>query len=799
MRNRLAIVLLAATVLICGGETRSLSAGILDGLWNAKWIGAEDRSNHEYGVYHYRKGFELSSVPESFIVHVSGDCRYKLYVNGSLVSEGPAAGDFFHWNFETVDLAPHLQRGANQIASLVWNEGERRPEFQISFRTGFILQGDGEAESVINTNSSWKAIRSQAHRPVWGIGHSGYYVAGPGEELDFRLYPSGWKSPSFDDSQWGSAVELKVGWPTGGKPKGVRLGSEWNLVPRQIPQLELRPQRFHSVRKSEGATVEGEWIQGAGSVSVAPHSRATILVDNATLTNAYPVLEFSKGSHVKIELVYAESLFEEIPQWDSPLKGNRNEVEDKVIAGRRDRLLSSGEVGQRFEPLSWRTFRYVSIEVETGAEALVIDDFHSVFVGYPFELKSSFVTEDASLAEMLEIGWRTARLCAVETYMDCPYYEQLQYIGDTRIQALVSLYNSGDDRLLKNALDLMDQSRIAEGVTMSRHPSHTPQIISTFSLWYIGMLHDYWMYGADEPFVREKLDGVRSVLAFFENFQGEDGRLAKVPYWKFTDWVNDGNGWDSGEPPLGGDGESAILDLTLLWALQLAAELEEALGLPVFAQRYDDAAKLLQDSIRRHYYDPERNIVFDTADHSQLSQHANALAILTEVLDGQESRALAPVLQKGEGMAHATIYFKYYLHLALAKAGFGNDYLTWLDKWRENMELGLTTWAEKSEVESSRSDCHAWGSSPNIEFFRIVLGIDSAAPGWQRVRIEPHLGELQEASGSIPHPAGTLSVSYRLEEGALDVEIDLPSGVTGEFVWEGAAYPLAAGVNELRL
>ena len=78
----------------------------------------------------------------------------------------------------------------------------------------------------------------------------------------------------------------------------------------------------------------------------------------------------------------------------------------------------------------------------------------------------------------------------IETYMDCPYYEQLQYIGDTRIQAMISFYNSGDDRLVRNAINLMDHSRISEGITLSRHPSYSPQLIPTFSLWYIGMLHD---------------------------------------------------------------------------------------------------------------------------------------------------------------------------------------------------------------------------------------------------------------------------------------------------------------------
>ena len=171
-----------------------------------------------------------------------------------------------------------------------------------------------------------------------------------------------------------------------------------------------------------------------------------------------------------------------------------------------------------------------------------------------------------SLDEILEIGWRTARLCAFETYMDCPYYEQLQYVGDARIQALVSFYNSGDDRLVRNALEQIDHSRIAEGITLSRHPSYTPQQIPTFSLWYIGMLHDYWMYRPDAAFVKNKLVGVRGILDFFGQYQNHEGSLKNVPYWLFTDWVKKPETWVTGVGPVGQSGTSSILDLQLLWA-----------------------------------------------------------------------------------------------------------------------------------------------------------------------------------------------------------------------------------------
>ena len=41
--------------------------------------------------------------------------------------------------------------------------------------------------------------------------------------------------------------------------------------------------------------------------------------------------------------------------------------------------------------------------------------------------------------------------------------------------------------------------------------------------------------------------------------------------------------------------------------------------------------------------------------------------------------------------------------------------------WEENIKQGMTTWAEISDINATRSDCHAWGAHPNIELYRRVL------------------------------------------------------------------------------
>jgi alpha-L-rhamnosidase len=785
----------------------SVNPSLLTHEWAAKWIAVPGEPADDYGIYLFRKLLDLETVPENFVVHVSADNRYKLYVNNSPVSTGPARGDLFYWNYETVDLAPYLTAGRNILAAKVWNEGAFKPEAQISWRTGFIMQGDTSAEETVNTGNTWKCIRDDSYRPLEASGIFGYYVAGPGEFIDMKKHIKGWRKADFDDTAWKRATPAH--WRSG-SPKGLRDASGWMLVPSTIPQMERTVQRLKRTREASGIDVPASFPASTTIVDIPENTKATLLLDNGSLTNAYITLQFSRGRDSTVSLKYAEALY--IPanstgndgSGDSgPTrlagKGNRNEVNGKIFLGREDRLISDGTPHQVFTSLYWRTYRYILLTVETKEDPLFIEDIYGTFTGYPFELNSDFHSDQESLKKILEIGWRTARLCAMETYMDCPYYEQLQYIGDTRIQAMVSLYNSGDDRLVRNALNQIDHSRIAEGLTLSRYPTSSPQIIPTFSLWYIGMLHDYWMYGSDSRFVKEKISGTRQILEFFQKRQQSDGLLKNVPYWDFTDWVVNRPGWQTGVPPIGRSGNSSVLDLQLLLAYRTAAELERNLGMEAYAQLYNEQADSLEQAIHDKYWDEANGMFADTTEKNTFSQHANSLAILAGLASGHEAVQIAEKIMADSSLAPASIYFKYYLHRALIKAGFGNDYLKWLGKWHENIAMGMTTWAEDYDVNAARSDCHAWGSSPNIELYRTVLGIDSGAAGFSEARIEPHLGPLKKAGGEIPHSQGTISVDYELKEGKWIIEIRLPGTLTGSFIWEGKTYSLKAGLNKMAL
>ncbi|HVX67521.1 MAG TPA: alpha-L-rhamnosidase C-terminal domain-containing protein [Bryobacteraceae bacterium] len=753
--------------------------------WSARWIFPAGAPPSEYGVYHFRRTLELPARPGSFVVHVSGDNRYQLFVNGERVLWGPARGDVAHWRFETLDIASHLHQGRNVLAAVVWNFGLEAPMAQTSYRTAFLLHGESAEARAADTNRQWKSIRNTSYRPLPLYSPMGYYyVAGPGDEVDGTLYPWGWEQPGFDDSKWPAAVEDYEA-----ALRGVEDSpSRWMLTPRPIPLMEERPERFSRVRQATGIAVPPGFPAGPAAMKIPTHAKARLLVDQNWLTTAYPELIVSGGGGATVRLGSAESLFR--PQ--SRDTGNRDEVEGKVFFGNRDVFHPDGGSHRLFRPLWWRTYRYVEVTVETAGEPLAIEDLRGVYTGYPFLRRARFDADSPELTRILDTGWRTARLCAHETYMDCPYYEQLQYGGDTRIQGLVSLYMSGDGRLLRNAIEQLNASRTDEGLTLGCAPSGHPQYIPPFSLWWIGMVHDYWMYQDDPAFVKRMLPGVRAVLSYFASHRKPDGSLARMPWWNFVDWVSR---WRNGVAPSGEEGSSAPLDLQLLLAYGWATEMETELGSQALAREYADAAAGLRKTILA-LYGKSGELFADTPERTAFSQHTNALAILAGLVEGAEAKRLLERTLEDHTLAPSSIYFKHYLHAAANKAGEGDRYLDLLEPWRAMLARGLTTWAERDEP--SRSDCHAWGSSPNFELFRTVLGIDSAAPGFRRVVIRPFPGRLGKVSGAIPHPRGEIAVSLERQGDTLRARVNLPPGTTGEFVWQGETTPLTAGANELR-
>jgi hypothetical protein len=775
---------LAACLLLMAYAPCPLSAQAPQKPWPAQWIAHPDAPPQEAGVFHFRKTIVLADKPASFVVRVSADNRYRLFVNGTSVSVGPARGDLLHWRYEMVDLAPYLHVGRNVLAAVVWNWGELRPGAQISRRTGFLVQADSAAEAAVDSGPSWKVYWDRAYRFLSAQGEvRGYYAAAPGESVDASLYPWGWEQPGYDDSGWRDAAEISGGaLPAGASPYGE--AAEWQLVPRPIPAPEERTIRFAEVRRWEGVTEPGAFLTGAHAITIPAHSKASLLLDQRELTMGYPVLVASGGRGAIATLTYAEGLYDVENR-----KGNRDEIAGKVIKGLKDRIRFDGGDARRFQSLWLRTWRYVQIDLQTANEPVRLDDVHAIFTAYPFRQRASFASDEAWIADIWKIDWRVFRLSAFETFWDTPYYEQFQYVGDSRIEALISLYDTGDDRLMRNTIEQFDQSRISDGLTASRYPSSLPQYIPPFSLWWAAMVHDHWLHRGDADFARRFLPGIRSVIAWYERQVDTTGQLGPMRWWNFMDWT-----YARGVPPGAEDGHSTAISLQLAYVLRLTAELERSLGSAVEAQHDLALAERINAAVRAQSWDAARGLFADTPEKRQFSQQTNALAILSGA--ATQPRAVAKRMLDDKSITQASYYFRFYVDEALHESGLADLYLGELAPWREMLRLGLTTTLE--EPEPSRSDSHAWSAHPNYHLLATLLGIRPAEPGFRSVTIAPALGALKRASGSMPTPAGEIAVNFRRRgSSGLDGRIILPPGIRGTFVWNGRVSPLQPGANQV--
>ncbi|MGJ8680305.1 alpha-L-rhamnosidase N-terminal domain-containing protein [Paraglaciecola sp.] len=755
--------------------------------WKAQWITHPTESTLDARKFLFRRTFDLSKQPENFIIHLSADNRYRLYVNGQYLVSGPSIADINHYRYETLDIAQYLSLGANSVAVEVVNFGEYRKASTMTFQTAFILQGDKNNLVDINTgaDSGWKVTNDTGFSviPFMSADLRGYYAAGPGESLNSSLHPWGWRETGFDDSSWLTpklgTVEFAVG-------QGFLYGSTWYLTPRTIPFMEETKQRFVKIARSENIEISEDFIKGTGTLTIPANKTVSILIDQTQHSIGHPVLHYSKGSGSQIKMTYSEALFDK--NWK---KGHRNEYQGKKILGYFDKVTADGGNNRQFKPLGQKTYRFIQLDITTQNQPLVIDDYYGVYTAYPFQENAQFETDNPVLSEIWDAAWLSLRNSSVEGFID-PYYEQLQYIGDTRIEALAALSVSGDDRLMRKAIEMFDNSRLPNGLTASRYPSYIVQIIPTYSLLWINMIHDFTQYKHDDDFVRDYVPGMRSVLNWWIDKVDTSNNSIVMPkdmrWWNFTDWTPE---YQNGIPFGADDGYSTSVALQFVKTLQYASEMFSDLGYHQEAKQYAALEKQIIKSVMKHTYVKSKGLFAETPNKQKFSQHTNIMAILTDAIPQNAQKQLMEKILSDKSLIQTTIYYKFYLFNALHKVGLGDRYTQLLENWTNQLDMGLTTFAEK-DIEP-RSDCHAWSASPNYHFLKIVAGIYPAAKHFDKITVAPHFGELTTINAKMPHPKGEVSVKLTRRDNSVSGEVILPKGTSGTFNWQGKTIALTAG------
>ncbi len=773
------------------------------GQWPAKWICETVHASTEPVVVAFRRRFRLDAAAR-VRVHVSADERYELFVDGERVGRGSERGDLGHWYFETYDL--DLAAGEHVIVARTWWLGPQGPcpFAQFSVRSRFVLASEGAHAALLDTGkAAWECKRLGGYTflppgMAWGAGAK-VRISGKDASWGFeRGEGDGWK-PAHAVGQCGNADRMMDGNAT------------WFLSPAKLPPMLDQPLNVGVARHVEviasddttklfvsstahlAAEVDG-WnrlLSGKSSLVIPARTRRRVIVDLQDYHTAYPELTVSGGKGSSVRIHWAEGMFVKESHGYGP-KGNRDEIDGKLFEGIGDAFEPDGGRTRRFESLWWESGRYLEVVVMTADDALTIDALRLRETHYPFQWDATFSSSDPRLAAVMVPAIRTLEACSHETYMDCPYYEQLMYVGDTRLEVLVTYAMTRDARLPRKAIELFDQSRDTSGLTQSRYPSFAKQMIPPFSLWWVCMVHDYAMWRGEPAFVRARLLGVRSVIDAFCAFLNADG-LVEAPHgWNFMDWVPS---WKNGMPLEGDTGVSGPLNWQFALTLRLAASLEDMVGDPEQAARCRRLADRLSAAIDVTFWDERRGLYADDRAKTTFSEHAQCLALI----GGNVPPARRPRVESGlladADLARTTIYFSHYLFETYRMLGRTDLIIGRMDLWFSLGGLGLHTTLEAPEP--SRSDCHAWGAHPLHHYFASILGIRPATFGFATVRIEPKLGPLAWAKGTLAHPQGVIEADLRASGAAVTGTVTLPHGVSGTFVQGTKVISLKPGLNSI--
>lgn len=787
----------------------------------ASWIWTPNRSSRETAVVDFSLSFDWhSSNPLRF--HISADQRFQLSIDGEEISYGPDRCDVLHWAVTTLEIS--LLPGTHEFNVRCWYIAESAmssrldpkhangnlnapnpPMAQMSYQAGFLLAGDSDLPpSLLDTgHANWQCTdRTNAVR-LTGPKNHGYHDIGP--EFHFNM------------SRWHKAETLKAKAVVVKKPPvfnkhGIRdVG--WVPVSTPLPEQKRETVCCGKMRAARTASnSEAVWSENPGvatepwqrliddgkSVDIGPRTEIELIWDFEKYLCGYPLIVWSEGEGSSIEWSWAESMFEtdedQIVDAESP-KGHRSKIDGKRWHGFGDSYQASGRVAEKSPALWWRSGRYVRLRISTREAALRINRLQVLTTGYPLQRDFSWKSSDSEWDQIVPLLATGLEAGAHEVWADSPYYEQMMYVGDNVLHALSNYTCYHDDRLSRRTIELLDWSRgdSRAGLIAERYPAAWRQEAVTFASLYPSLIKNFLLWRGDSKFVSMHLSGLRQLMESLIALIDTSGLVTDAPGWPFIDWVAD---WDQGCGPGVREGDSSIVNLHFVLSLDAAAWIESQIGDSLIEQRYRQISEQMFSCIVDKYWDRKRAILLDTSDLSApTSQHAQVLALLTNRLDSEKSKACVRAILSEKLDAKCTIYFSFYLLESLYRNGCDDAFFRSLKFWKDLPSKGFCSLPEMPDP--CRSDSHGWGAHPLFHSFASIAGIRPSSIGFETVTIRPMLGDWSHLEGHCVHPKGKITFSFTKGSETNTIEISLPKDVTGELHWNNSSFKLNSGTQKL--
>ncbi|MBB1283761.1 family 78 glycoside hydrolase catalytic domain [Flavisolibacter sp. BT320] len=733
--------------------------------WKAAWIGDGSKQFAKDEDFYgddpaplFRKTFPVRRKLASARLYVSGLGYFEGFLNGKKIGDHVLDPGWTTYGkqvlYVTHDITPLLKRGTNTVGFMLgngwynplplrlfgrFNLREVQQTGRPCVKAQLHLRYTDGTEDWIVTDESWQTAPGPVIR-------NNVYL---GEHYDARKEFPGWTTTANLQAWKGAVI---VDGPSG------------NLAPQRQPPIRvkdiIKPKAITEVGKDSFIVDLGENFAGVGRIRVKGPAGTRV------------ALRYGEDIHADGRLNYLTTTAGQIKEiWK--LSGGRGAPK---TTWQEDVYYLKGDGLEEWSPrFTFHGFRYIEISGWPGKPT--VNDIEGLRMHSDLQPAGEFSCSNDMFNQTQEVIQRTFLSNVFSVQSDCPAREKMGYGADIVVTAEAFLYNYDMANFYrKTVIDFANEQRPEGGIT-----ELAP---------YTGIADRG--YGDDSgplgwqlvfPFVQKKLYefyGDKRILSqYYPAFQKQleflkEKEVAGLFHWDISD-----------HEALDPRPEAFTASAFYYHHVKLGAEIATILGNCDDSAIYTNWANRIKNAVVRKYHVPNTGR-FDNA--TQAAQ----LFALWYGLAPEEEKTMAFLegeIQRHNGHLSTGIFATKFL-FDVAREKDQNELAYAIANkrdfpgWGHMLENGATTlWESWEKPDTVTSMNHPMFGSVSEWFYRSLLGINAAAPGFAKITIKPQpVADLSWAKGTYHSIQGPIVSEWKKEGGQFFLSVTIPANTTAD-VW----------------
>lgn len=736
--------------------------------WDAIWIGDGSRQFEKDEDFYkedpmplFRRSFETKKKIASARLYISGLGYYEAYLNGQKIGDhvlDPGLTAYRKQVLYTVyDITTQVRNGIN-TASIMLGNGWYNA-FPLRFWGGLnmraalttgrpcvkalirITYADGST-SLVPTDTSWETAPGPVVRNNIFLG----------EHYDARL-----EAPA---TGWKQAV--KADGPAG------------ELTPQMQPPIRvtkiIKPVSINEIRPGVFILDMGQNFAGVVRLKVKGPSGTKVNI-------RYGEDKYPDGSLNVMTAVAGQ------------IKRSNGGPGAPAIAWQEDSYTLKGKGIETWAPrFTFHGFRFIEVTGWPGKPTL--QDIEGLRMNSDLQQDGAFTSSNSMFNKLNEtIQWTfLSNVFSVES--DCPAREKLQYGGDILCVAEAYMFTYRMPQFYaKTIRDFANDQRPLGGMTETAPyvgiadsgPGDGSGPMGWQAAYPYLIKKMYEQYG-DKRIIEENYAGLTRLIQFLQS-RAKDNLFEKED-------LGDHEALDTRAIPI-------IASSFYLLQVRAMAEFATVLNKEEDKATYTALAEAIQKAIVEKLY---VNGAFEKATQSaQLAGLWSNLVKDQKVLDTLEAAFAKKDWHLTTGIFGTKMLFDVLRENEQNDMAYRIANQRSFPGWGFMLENGATTlwetWAASDNVFSKN---HPMFGSIAEWFYRSLLGINPAAPGFKKIIIKPQpAGDLTFAKGSYNSLYGKISSDWKITQGKFTLKVGIPANTSAE-IWVPLKYGKVTGGKLLR-